>query len=122
MIRFTDGVKKEVFNSSGSFCSNFIAEEQAIINTANYITYIFDKNPTRTTDIVIFTDSLSTLPKLESGTDVNKELKQLIWSLHNLMRRHQVRVVLQWIPAHAGIPGNERGDALAKQGAKPSLT
>ena len=117
VIRFPDGVKKEVFNSSGSFCSNFVAEEQAITNTANYITYAFDKNPTLTTDIVIFTDSLSTLQKLESGTDVNKELEKLIWSLHNLMRRHQVRVVLQWIPAHTGIPGNERADALAKQGA-----
>ena len=78
---------------------------------------MLDTNPTLITNIVIFTDSLSTLQKLESGTDVSKDLTHLIWSLHNLMRRYHIRVVLQWIPAHTGIPGNERADALAKKGA-----
>ena len=111
------GDKKEVFNSSGSFCSNFIAEQQAITSTANYINHLFDTNPHITTDIVIFTDSLSTLEKLEGGTDASKDFTHLIWSLHSLISRHHIRVVLQWIPAHTGIPGNERADALAKKGA-----
>ena len=41
----------------------------------------------------------------------------LIWSLHNLIQRHHIKVVLQWIPAHIGLLGNERADALAKKGA-----
>ena len=116
-MHLPDGDKREVYNSSGSFCSNFIAEQQAITNTANHINYLFDTKPHLLTDLVIFTDNLSTLYKLKSGTDVNKDLTQLIWSLHHLISRHNIRMVLQWIPAHTGIPGNERADALAKKGA-----
>ena len=95
VMHLPDGDKKEVYNSSGSFCSNFIAEQQAITNTANHINYVFDIKPHLLTDVVIFTDSLSTLEKLESGTDVNKDLTQLIWSLHHLISRHNISMVLQ---------------------------
>ena len=117
VIFLPDGSKKEVYNSSGSYCNNFIAEQQAITTTANHVSHLFDTTSFPKRDVVIFTDSLSTLDKLESGTDVTKDLSHLIWSLHNLISRHHVRVVLQWIPAHTGIPGNERADALAKKGA-----
>ena len=117
VINFPDGDKKEVFNSSGSFCSNYIAEQHAITNAVDHINFHFDTNPLAITDVIIFTDSLSTLDALENGTDTSKDITHLSWSLHNLISKHQKRVVLQWIPAHTGIPGNERADALAKKGA-----
>ena len=47
--------------------------------------------------------------------DTEKE-RELTNKLADLSK--QKRVALQWIPAHCGIPGNERADELAKQGAR----
>lgn len=109
--------RRDVFNSSGSFCSNYTAEQQAMTNAINHINAHFDTHPHAATNVVIFTDSLSTLQALETGTDVSKDIVHLTWAIHNLMSRHRVRVTLQWIPAHTGVPGNERADELAKRGA-----
>ena len=86
-------------------------------NAINHINIHFDINPHAATHVVVFTDSLSTLQALETGEDVSKDIVHLTWAIHNLISRHQVRVTLQWIPAHTGIPGNERADELAKKGA-----
>ena len=34
-----------------------------------------------------------------------------------MINTHTVDITLQWIPGHVQIPGNDRADALAKQGA-----
>ena len=47
--------------------------------------------------------------------DTEKE-RELTSKLADLSK--QKRVALQWIPANCGIPGNERADQLAKQGAR----
>ena len=56
------------------------------------------------------TDALSVLQALEGD-----KLPQLMENLQRLQRLK--RVVLQWIPAHCGINGNEEADQLAKEGA-----
>ena len=116
-MNYPDGTKTEIFSSCGSFCSNYVAEQLAISTSVTHINHTFDTNPLAITNIVIFTDSLSTLQALESGTDANKEIIQLSRSIHHLIDTHRIQIVLQWIPGHAGLPGNEKADELAKRGA-----
>ena len=42
---------------------------------------------------------------------------RLLLVISDLILRYKVKVVLQWIPSHAGVIGNEIADALAKKGS-----
>ena len=67
----------------------------------------------------MFTDALSVLQALKNSR--NKELNPLCTALATLSATVQ-KVVLQWVPAHCGIRGNEKADTLAKEGAKKEQT
>ena len=64
-------------------------------------------------------DALSALQALRNSH--NKELNRLRQALVTLSSTVQ-QVVLQWLPAHCGISGNERADTLAKEGAQQEQT
>ena len=73
-------------------------------------------------NIVLLSDSLSALYSLTNGP-----FDLCTQQLHNTLRTlsNNNRVVLQWVPAHVGIAGNETADRLAKAAAKlpqPYLT
>jgi hypothetical protein len=65
----------------------------------------FDNNM----QVVSLTDALSVLQAL-----MNDNLPQLEQALHTIKT---LRTVLQWIPYHCGVHGNEEADRLAKHGA-----
>ena len=68
-------------------------------------------------DIVIFTDSMSTLKALDSSEFSQIGIEALAISINNLLTSYDIQLLLQWIPGHCDLPGNERADKLAKEGA-----
>ena len=62
---------------------------------------------------VFLSDSLSALQSLTSETPDDSQ-KRLMDNINELAQ--STKVVLQWIPAHTGIAGNEIADQLAKEG------
>ena len=64
----------------------------------------------QSTDVIFLTDSRSALDALYNQSEPHLSKK-----LHSILGKR--RVVLQWIPAHCGINGNEMADKLARKGA-----
>ncbi|XP_011705817.1 PREDICTED: uncharacterized protein LOC105461018 [Wasmannia auropunctata] len=103
-----------------SFVSIFTAEVWAILHA---IIAIIDLN---ITEANIFTDSRSVLMALASS-----DHKQGNYLIHRIKKkliaaeREGRKIILCWVPAHKGIPGNEKADRLAKwattRSAKPAF-
>ena len=94
----------------GLHCSNYKAETEALKIAARTI----ETNTDQSKQIVFLTDALSVLQTLQAGGHL--ELRRLLENI----KSH--RTVLQWIPAHCGIPGNEEADSLAKKGSEKEQT
>lgn len=115
LIRYTDG-DEELATPTGKHSTNYRAETEALREAAATVS----QNETRTTGrVVVFSDALSALQALRSSR--NTELNPLSSALAALSSTVQ-EVVLQWVPAHCGIRGNERADTLAKAGAQMEQT
>ena len=108
-IRHPNGETLTRSTPTGTHCSNYKAEVQALTLAAEMV------KVSECQQVVFLTDALSVLEALTKGKE--KGLKD---RLHELTKTH--RVALQWIPAHCGIPGNETADQLAKEGAKGTQT
>ena len=104
-IQYPNGEQKEEALPTGLFCTNFKAEVEALIQAAHTIAIGADQN----TQVVFLTDAQSVLQAYNSD-----RLPSLKKALNNIK---SLRTVLQWIPSHCGIEGNERADELAKAGA-----
>ena len=124
---YTDGSKDPVNNSSGcafvipelkvkncfklpSHCSIFMCELFAIFAS---LSWLQDYIPSKT---VIFVDSLSALQALKSS--IFKVKCQLIYDIyllyHSLINKGST-VILEWVPSHVGVTGNELADVEAKK-------
>ena len=110
-IRYPNGLVTDTSIATGKYSTNYRAESCAILHAAKTL----NSSNNLTNSSVILTDCKSVLQSLESGeeskifTEIKKELKEL---------NEKTNIVLQWIPAHCGIPGNEKADKLSKDGSK----
>ena len=88
--------------------SVFMSEMVAILES---LRFVLSKPPI---SCVIFSDSLSSIQSLESGTDdsvIHQEIRYCIYQLWCM----GIPVTVSWIPSHVGIQGNEVVDGLAKK-------
>ena len=108
-VSYPDGDTTSLSVPGGLHCSNCRAEILAICTAAEHLL----ESGKQMGNIAIFTDSLSTLQALNSADPV-----QMIQGLHSSLAKPtaQHSLSLQWVPAHAGMTGNERADRLAKIG------
>ena len=93
----------------GILCSNYRAEVLALLNATETI-ISWEEKPKK---VVFLTDSLSDLHALMSGEPDTMQ-KKLTENISTLAQT--TCVVLQWIPAHTSIRGNEIAEQLAKEG------
>ena len=135
---FTDGSKTKTRKSVGTSCicvsldssitcslpcetSIFTAENVAINDAMNFALENCDRN------IVIFTDSESTLKKLTSNKisiKTNKIIYEIKKKVDEFSQRtkNSSKVKVVWIPSHSEIRENDKTDELAKIATEKSFT
>ena len=66
--------------------------------------------------VVILTDSASALEAIKNmkESSIIVEIYEKLFAINSF----GIDVNLEWVPAHCGLPGNERADLLAKQASK----
>ena len=111
LLNLKNGVKKTHSMATGKFSSNFKAEVEALKTAAEML--LMEENKEK--QIAIFTDAKSAVSILKSNNST--ELTDLRAALHGLCQKSK-KVVIQWIPSHCSIPGNEEADRLAKEGGR----
>ena len=109
-IKYNDGIA-QIAIATGKYSTNFKAEAEALKRAAIEIR---NNLPRTKPNVVIFTDALSVLSKLQNPRQ--KDLNEVETALADLSA--QSNLILQWIPAHCGIQGNEQADQLAREGGQ----
>ena len=110
-MKFPDGRRSSHIITTGKYSSNFRAEACALLKAAREL-----NNPgIATAKTVILSDCRSLLQSLQSSRDQSELLGQLRKELSALNSKTQL--VVQWIPSHCGVEGNEEADKLSKQGS-----
>ena len=116
-IEYSDKTCDELFEPCGVLCANYEAEALAIKHALQKLRETFETVPNKKGFSVIFSDALSVLEALDNQNYETKAIRDLAIQISSFLEDFGIVLVLQWIPSHCDIPGNERADTLAKKGA-----
>jgi ribonuclease HI len=89
---------------------------EAELTAINFAAEQLTRMKTKGQNVVIFSDSLSSLHTISRSKVTTSLASGTIYKLQNLSRKN--KVTLQWVKAHVGTPGNELADSLAKTGTR----
>ena len=116
-IEYSDKTCDELFEPCGALCANYKAEALAIKHALQKLRETFESVPNKRGYSVIFSDALSVLEALDNQDYKTNAIRELAIQISSFLEDFGTVLVLQWIPSHCNIPGNERADTLAKKGA-----
>ena len=113
--------QKDLELSGTSSHSNISSMELAAIES--YLLHVKESYQGEILNLVIFTDSLSSLMNLEESNNAynDPDVYRILYTISELQEKGK-EVTLVWVPAHVGIPGNEQADALAKAATTKDTT
>ena len=109
-IEWPDKTSSSISIPTGKHSTNYKAEAEALQEAARVLA---NSEATYNTKVVLLTDARSVLESLESTKC--PELNTLTRAIMALSSTAS-KVVLQWIPGHIDIFGNDIADELAKEG------
>uniref|UniRef100_A0A1B6LNL6 Reverse transcriptase domain-containing protein n=1 Tax=Graphocephala atropunctata TaxID=36148 RepID=A0A1B6LNL6_9HEMI len=95
--------------SLNKYMSSYTAEVVAILKSIQHINNLNDNN------FVICTDSQAAVTAIENSFEGLPNQQSIILSVVYELITSKKNIVVQWIPAHIGIIGNEKADKLAKE-------
>ena len=116
LIEWPNGERLEKNTTTGSHSDNFRAERKAIELAAKILT---SHTHSTNSQIVFLTDAKSVL---ESLKNTNAPINHSLNTELNKLSKISNELVLQWIPGHIKIEGNETADNLAKAGGRQRQT
>ena len=121
---YTDGSKSETGRVSCAFTIPELGIERSARITDGLSVYTSELTALRLAaeclsetesgrDVVVYSDSLSSLVSLSSCRRGDTLVDEVLKTLNSIKNR---RLTLVWIPSHVGLAGNEAADRLAKVG------
>ena len=111
-LTLKDGTHIRQAIPTGKFSTNYKAEADALQTAAETLYANRDAIQTR---VVVFSDALSVLQAVQNPQ--NKDLNSLVSALARLQQATE-HTIIQWIPSHCNIAGNEEADRLARKGGQ----